>query len=256
MLRKVTIGVFFWIGLSAGLLGCDSNPGAGNGMDEPLEETEPAVLRAECEDARLLGTVDGTDYDSGFLIAAPHGTYDLFTAEIADAVCLSLRWNCVVARGYVIDGVRINVNRPTEGAGLSPASEPQTARSQCVFDYFVYEAKSMLRTASTQFYVEIHGASSIEDVEIATAGLTSDQTTRLKTIFQNAWNAVGTTPRTIKVEPNDVITLSATASKSIGMMSRLQPAIHIELPRAMRQNERNEVIQFLQNALFTFKLSD
>jgi len=106
-----------------------------------------------------------------------------------------------------------------------------------------------------RLYVEVHGASSIEDVEIATLGLSLEQTTQLKTVFQNAWNAVGLSARTIKVEPNDSISLTASASKSFGMMSRLKPSIHIGLPRAMRQNERKEVIQFLGNALSTFTLS-
>lgn len=245
-----------WAVLTVLSLGCDSDSVAiADGELEGDGNSPPIELRSECEDARGLGNVTAFPQESPFLMAAPHGSFDLYTADIAETVCQALGWNCLTARGYVVDGVRINVNRPTEGANLSSSNEPRTERAVCVYEYYVFQAESLLKVDQTRLYVEVHGASSIEDVEIATLGLSLEQTTQLKTVFQNAWNAVGLSARTIKVEPNDSISLTASASKSFGMMSRLKPSIHIELPRAMRQNERKEVIQFLGNALSTFTLS-
>ena len=255
---KALLIVFTSVCLTFVFSSCDSNEGSNSETNDDTEDTldqELISLRSECDDARSLGTIGVLDHDSDYLLAAPHGTFDLYTADITEAVCSSLEWNCLTARGYVVDGVRINVNRPTEGANLSSSNEPKTDRAACVYEYYVFQAESMLSAAQTRLYVEVHGASSIQHVEIATIGLSLEQTTQLKTTFQHEWNAVGLSSRTIKVEPNDSISLTASASKSFGMMSRGMPSVHIELPRAMRQNERNEVIQFLSKALSAFTIS-
>jgi len=237
--------------------GCDSHETETRDSDPIVEnDSTLVVLRAECESARGLGSVTTLDSGTPFLIAAPHGTFDQHTAEIAESVCSSLGWNCVAARGYVVDGVRINVNRPTEGANLASANEIHSARAGCVYEYFLNQAQSVLNEAKTAFYVEIHGASSIQDVQIATVGIPFEQALRMKDILQSAWNAQNGSSRTINMEPVDTISFTARASKEIGMLSRYQPALHIELPRALRQDERTKVIQFLQNGLFTISLSE
>ena len=237
--------------------GCDSGANTPNDNtpkdndSELITDSTMVALRTECENARGLGSVTSRDSEQPYLISAPHGTFDLYTAEIAESVCGLLGWNCVMARGYVVDGVRINVNRPTEGAGLSPENEIESERATCVFEYFLHEAQAVLFESETTFYVEIHGAGAIQDVQIATVGIPFDQAVRMKAVLQAAWNAQSGSSRTIHMEPVDSITFTARASKERGMLSRFQPAIHIELPRAMREDERARVIQFLQNGLFT-----
>lgn len=238
---------------SVGLVGgCD---GQSNNVFTPeiVTPVDSALvtLRPECLDEQALGLVATRQTSSPYLIAAPHGTFDAHTADIAETVCASLDWNCVTARGYVVNGVRINVNRPTEGANLSSANEIRSERAACVYEYFHHAAQQLLNEAQTTLYVEIHGASSIQDIEIATIGLSQDQVSLMKATLQSAWNAQNGSSRRIKMEPLDVISLTASANKAIGMMSRYQPAIHIELPFGMRQDERTLVAQFLTNGLFT-----
>lgn len=71
---------------------------------------------------------------NGVLITAPHGTYDINTAPLAIAVAGRLGAGYIVFRGSTAAGARINVNRPTEGAGRSCPNEPHTAGTSDVRD--------------------------------------------------------------------------------------------------------------------------
>ncbi|OFX35319.1 MAG: hypothetical protein A2Z07_13140 [Armatimonadetes bacterium RBG_16_67_12] len=93
---------------------------------------------------------------NGVLIAAPHGTYDRNTAAIAITTARRLGAGYVVFRG-IPSGARINVNRPTEGAGRRCPDETPTERARSVYDTYVMMVRAAAGPNPLSFHVEIHG---------------------------------------------------------------------------------------------------
>jgi len=232
------------------LFGCDyeaENTRDAPSIEEPVDQPEDMVSE-ECLNARMLGSITTVDTPALYLIGAPHGTFDFNTAPIVESICQSLSWNCVVARKYTVEGVRINVNRPSEGANLAPNDEIRSARSQCVFDYYVQMARSVSHLEDLKLYVEIHGAG-IETIEIATVGVSPQQAARIKVALLSALNSPGQGFIDIKIQPIDAISLGATASKTFGMLSLVSPVLHIEMPAGLRVDEPVRVRDFLRVGL-------
>ena len=73
---------------------------------------------------------------TGVLIAAPRGTYESSTAQLAVEAARRLGAAYVVARRFTVGQTRINVNRPTEGAGLACAREARMARAEEVYGLY------------------------------------------------------------------------------------------------------------------------
>lgn len=253
VLGRLQFPLFGWLllAISTTVLGCDLESSIDK--EDPTEEipadTAKVVVSAECLNARLLGTVTTLNTPSSYVIGAPHGTFDTNTAAIAESVCQSLSWNCVVARGYVVEGVRINVNRPSEGANLSAANEIRSVRSQCVFDYYIQSANSVSVFDKVKLYTEIHGAASIETIEIATVDISLEKAKRIKVILLNALNGAGQAFIDVKIQPVDQIYFGAGASKSFGTLSLLSPVLHMELPRSLRIDQPERSRTFLRMGL-------
>ncbi|MBT6275306.1 MAG: hypothetical protein HOI95_14355 [Chromatiales bacterium] len=73
------------------------------------------------------------DANSPFIIAAPHGGYDLHTETIVKNACGRLAWNCLIAQGFRTREVPLNVNRPTEGVDVPMRKERHTDRAAAVY---------------------------------------------------------------------------------------------------------------------------
>ena len=196
----------------------------------------------------------------GYVIGAPHGTTDAATDLIGIDLARRTGFGSVVATGFgKLDGEgrRYSVNRPTEGvAGAPPRSETETDAARRVFEAYgrsVAEASQ----GPLRLYVEVHGNAHLDTagrVEIATVGLSKEDAWQVKTLLElirdSYLRGQPETPRLeILVEPVDTLRYSASASKSAGVLSRSEKALHIELPKTARTTSREAYTAILGDFL-------
>lgn len=198
----------------------------------------------------------------GVVVAAPHGTSDIGSGEIAAEVARRTGFGLVVAMGFNVEpeprrhpSRRFQVNRPGEGVpGRPPADEVGSPAARAVYE--AYERRvGEVSQGPLRFYVEIHGNNRPETatrIEIATIGVDVEEAATLRALFELVRDAHlrahGSTRRLdIRVEPGDPVVYAATAAKRAGVLRLAQRGLHIELPRVARREERD---------LYTLILSD
>jgi hypothetical protein len=189
----------------------------------------------------------------GLIVAAPHGTSDVRTGDIAAEIARRTGFGLVVASGFSIEpGVRdaparrYQVNRPSEGTpGRPPTEERATEAAQRV--YAAYEAR-VRETAQgpLRFYAEIHGnnrAESAHRIEIATVGIDREFAQRLRALAELIRDAHlrahRDAPRLqVAIEPADPVFYTATGAKRDGILRLTERGLHIELPKSARDDFR------------------
>lgn len=189
---------------------------------------------------------------SGIVIAAPHGHSDVHTDVIAVKLAQALNSGYLVARGFLVDKTRINVNRPTEGISKSCSGERQTRRAHGVYAAYrqhLYQATGRQRFP-LRLYVEIHGNSNprmANVVEAATLGISEESARRIKQRFPSRLAAVSRRDASypelsFRMEPADRIHYTAACAKRLGVFSLpvIATAIHIELPLSARKGKALE----------------
>jgi hypothetical protein len=189
----------------------------------------------------------------GIVVAAPHGTSDQGTGEIAAEIARPTGFGLVVATGFNVEpdaserpGRRFQVNRPVEGVpGRPPTEDVDTAGARSVYDAYERHVRDAAQ-GPLQFYVEIHGnnrRASAERIEIATVGVDAEQALKLRTLLELVRDAhLRTRPGmrpAVWVEPADPIFYVASGAKRAGILRLPQRALHIELPRVARQEGRD-----------------
>jgi hypothetical protein len=200
----------------------------------------------------------------GFVIAAPHGTTDPQTGDVAAELARRTGFALVVATGFAIEpdapgrpGRRFQVNRPFEGApGRPPVEEVSTDAARKV--YLAYEKRVQdAAQGRLAFYAEIHGNNRRESanrIEIATVGVDHDLALRLRTLYELIRDAhlrgTPTAPRLeVLVEPADRIFYGASGSKRDGILRLPARALHLELPRIARLDGRGPYLAILAEFL-------
>jgi hypothetical protein len=191
-----------------------------------------------------LGEFEYAASSNGVLIAAPHGTFDANTAQIALEASKRAGAGYVVAWRFVASQVRINVNRPTEGAFLPCAQETASERAQSVYDAY---AGIVQQAGELRLYVEVHGNSNpktAQMIEVATVGVAAAEAQALKDAYPAMLARVRESVRdfpevALLVEPVDRILYTAGCAKKLGVLSRVARGVHFEFPRSTR--ERNAV---------------
>ena len=194
------------------------------------------------EEALKFGSFEvlrGQPNRQGVVFGAPHGTGDTNTGAIAKRLALELGVPAVIAHGFTkreTGDMRINVNRPTEGAGLYFNQEARTFRAGHVWE----EYRRLLLEATKgelDLYIEFHcneHPSTGGAIEIATTGISYDQAQRARRLYYQARDGVAagrTMPKVeVKVEPVDRIYMVASGAKNHGSMALARRAIHIEIP--------------------------
>ena len=189
----------------------------------------------------------------GFVVAAPHGSSDVQTGEIAAEVARRTGFGLVVASGFDLErdtrerpGRRYQVNRPFEGVPSRPPSE-DTATDGARRVYEAYERRVReIAQGPLHFYTEIHGNKRLESsgrIEIATVGVDLEFAQRLRALAELVRDAHlrGQTrvPRLdVVVEPADPVFYAASGAKRSGILKLPERALHIELPRAARVEHR------------------
>jgi hypothetical protein len=213
-----------------------------------------------------LGEVELLPTSTGVLVAAPHGTHDASTAEVAVEAARRLGAGYVVARRFAADGTRINVNRPTEGASRRCPEESRTPRAGEVYALYTRAVSTAAMGRPLRLYVEVHGNSNPQTatrVEVATTGLSADEARRMRDTYpailaRTREHAPAYPGLALLVEPLDRIVYTASCAKSIGLFSTdLVPrVVHLELPRSAREREMIEATALLIAGIVRGLLSD
>ena len=193
----------------------------------------PPIACAQERVRHAFGEFEYARNSSGVLIAAPHGSFDANTAPIAMEAARQLQASHLVAWRFVVDKVRLNVNRPTEGAFLPCAQEQITDRARDVFETYAKLAGNPER-----LYVEIHGNSNpntARHIEVATVGITAAQAQALKHAFPEMLRQSGLPELALLIEPLDRITYSASCAKKLGTLGKASKGLHFEFPRSARE---------------------
>jgi hypothetical protein len=162
----------------------------------------------------------------GFVIAAPHGTSDPLTGDVAAELARRTGFGLVVATGVAIE---------------------------LAYETRVQEAAQ----GPLAFYAEIHGNNRRESatrIEIATVGIDPSLAVRLRTLYELIRDAHlrghPATPRLdVLVEPADRLFYGAGGSKRDGIPRLPARALHLELPRAARTDGRELYLAILAEFL-------
>jgi hypothetical protein len=219
-----------------------------------------AVSVAAQERVRLEhGEFEYLATSNGILITAPHGTFDINTDALAIAVARKLGSGYLIFRGTTPAGQRINVNRPTEGAGRTCPNEERSDRAQIVYETYLRLTRAASGAAPPALYVEIHGNAnprSAQNIEVASKGVSAAEASGLKEHYLAALPAVQRDwPRfptlELLVEPADRVFFTASCLKTIGILSidLFARALHFEFPRFVREADLLEASATLTAAL-------
>ena len=211
-----------------------------------------AAQSVDLPGARVRGHIATRPGRPGFVVAAPHGSSDVNTDEMAVATGFAMEPDSLV-----LGGGRYQVNRPLEGVPGRPASEsvPSDAARR------VYEAyeRRVLEAAQgpLRFYAEIHGNNRSEcagQIEIATVGVDRELALRLRTLAELIRDAHLRSRREVQrldvlVEPVDAVTYRASGAKRDGILRVPERALHIELPKCARRDWRATYTSILADFL-------
>lgn len=200
----------------------------------------------------------------GLVIAAPHGSSDPRTGEIAAELARRTGFGLVVATGFALDpdiaegpGRRYQVNRPLEGVpGQPPTHEVATVDARQVYERYERHVWAVAQ-GPLRFYVEIHGngrRAAAGRIEIATVGVDRDLAGRLRTLLELIRDAhLGGRPGAprleILIEPADPVLYAASGAKQAGILRLPERGLHIELPRAARVEWREVYTAILADFL-------
>jgi F0F1-type ATP synthase gamma subunit len=198
-------------------------------------------------------------YNSSVVVAAPHGDHDKYTGDIVREICRNIHVCGVVASDFVNPDtkLRVNINRPTEGAGVSPQEESLTDLSAKMYHKYL---RSVLRACdgNLNLYVEVHGNEHPElsrRIEVATWNVSQTQVRRLKTNYKEILNMhcphlkakrVG-----MWVEGVNPIEKRAWANKLFGVLPLAKSALHFEVPMTAREDleVQNDVVTVLSEVI-------
>ncbi len=212
----------------------------------------------------LPGKISGQTGRRGVVIAAPHGSSDARTGEIAAELGRRTGFGVVVATGFSLEpdtrdrpGRRYEVNRPLEGTpGRPPSEEIASEPARQVYRAFELRVRDVAQ-GPLVFYAEIHGNNHRDaagQIEIATVGVDREEAVRLRTLLELIRDAhLGANreaPRLeILVEPADPLRYAASGAKRDGILRLPQRALHIELPKSARTDWRETYIAILADFL-------
>jgi hypothetical protein len=212
----------------------------------------------------LPGKISGQVGRPGVVIAAPHGSSDARTGEIAAELGRRTGFGVVVATGFNLEpdtrerpGRRYQVNRPFEGTpGRPPSEDVASEGARRVYQAYEARVRDVAR-GPLVFYAEIHGNNHRDaagQIEIATMGLDRDEALRLRTLLELIRDAHlranREAPRLeILVEPANAIRYAASGAKRDGILRIPARAVHIELPKAARTDWRETYIAILADFL-------
>ena len=199
------------------------------------------------------GSITGQPGRRGLVVAAPHGTSDPRTGDIAAELARRTGFGVVIATGFALEpdtreraGRRYQVNRLLEGVPGRPSSEEVvTEGARQVYEAYERRVREIAQ-GPLRFFTEIHGNNHRDAsgrIEIATVGVDRDDAFRLRTLLELIRDAHlranHEAPRLeVLIEPADTLRYAASGAKKSGILRLPERGLHIELPRAARAEWR------------------
>ncbi len=250
----------------------DESAGPDDGILSAFGDRRCGCLGAEfgklsCEDFELNGSrlgafVYNKAAPRSYIVAAPHGGYDLNTDRVVANLFGTVtsdtsqddQWGKVIAhgfRGLCKKGFQANVNRPSllaQDGCRQDSSDPNLALASKIYARYEALLDSFGPHADQRLYVEIHGQNTpgLENtIEIATARVTSSEAQRIKEIFEQEIQALklsnGQTLN-IAIQPLEHVHWNAIPTKVCGSMYHMAPtpSLHAECPGLIRERERTK----------------
>jgi len=173
----------------------------------------------------------------GKAIAAPHGSFDWYTAELVEEMSYRTGLPAVITRGFTpteCGGWRIDVNRPSERRYPNDTVERVTDRAREVYRQY---SQTVLKAAggALDLYVEMHQNGTQENIEVATLGISRDEAQRIKRAYVLIRDRVlleeKNAPKVnLLIEPVDSVEIGAWAAKEHGVLGLAKASLHFELP--------------------------
>ncbi len=201
---------------------------------------------------------------SGFVVAAPHATSDVYTGDMAAEIARRTGFGLVVASGFSVEdngqrhpGRRYQVNRPLEGVPGRPAAEHEpTEAARLVYEIYEQRVREAAQ-GPLRLYAEIHGNNRQEcagQIEIATVGVDRELALRLRALAELIRDAHLRANREVQrldvlIEPVDPVTYRASGAKRDGILRVPERALHIELPKCARRDWRDTYTSILADFL-------
>jgi len=210
-------------------------------------------------DAGILGELTARPGRAGVVVGIPHGTFDEGTDEIGARVMRLTGAGGVTATGFCgrrTGGVRLNVNRPTEGAGLDAVAERVTDRARAVHAAYLKGVQAASRGV-LRVYCEIHGNRrpiSAERIEIATAGVDGALARRLRDASRTPLAALGVDcgmGLDLAIEPEATLHFTASSARRWPPFVDAARVLHVELPRVARVGPARAAAALLVATLVT-----
>lgn len=215
-------------------------------------------LTVKLMDYGRLERIPSRKQRTGIVVGAPHGTFDEYTAEIANEICFRTGLPAVIAKGFTPtegSGWRINVNRPTERRYPSGEIEIETERASEVYREF---RQAVLTSAegSLRLYIDIHQNGRQQNIEVATVGISKEQALTIKKEYHQVRDRVLRSNPDVEavdlvIEPIDSVDIGAWAAKASGILSVAHRSLHFELPayRVLRSSRSREAYTQILAAL-------
>ena len=197
----------------------------------------PQIQVKQLPYGRIDLTPSRSDY-RGAVIAAPHGSFDWYTAELVEELSYRTSLASVVTRGFTpteCGGWRINVNRPTERRyPTDTVVERATDRAMAVYQSFKESVFAASR-GPLDLYIDVHQNSNEDNIDVATLGINRTQANAIKAAYKAIRDRMlrempEVTKVNLVIEPVDEIAIGAWAAKDQGILRLAKRSLHFELP--------------------------
>jgi len=198
-----------------------------------------------------LGRIDSIaahDDRRGIVIGAPHGSFDWYTGELVEELSYRTALPAVITRGFTpteCGGWRINVNRPSERRYPNDTIERRTGRAEEVYRRY---SAAVIKAARgpLELYIDMHQNSEVDDIDVATVGITRPQAQAIKIAYRQIRDRVlrdfpDVVKANLMIEPVDQVAIGAWAAKDHGILKLAKRSLHFEMPSHRvfyRNNER------------------
>ena len=204
------------------------------------------VVLSGCATQRAEGPVVAPDRHiavrpgrAGFVVAAPHGTSDIYTADIAGEIARRTGFGLVVGRQR------------------EPSTDPEPTEAARRVDALYEQRVREAAQGPLRFYAEIHGnnrTTCAGQIEIATVGVDRELALRLRSLAELIRDAHLRASREIQrldvlIEPVDRVTYRVSGATRDGILGVTERRLHIELPQCARRDWRDAYTAILSDFL-------